>query len=686
MAYKPTNLRIQFTLTALALLFSFPFTSCLRRNSTEDITQIKKLIDRAAVLSVNGNYAAPIRYLDSALAGKKLGLPQKIEVYGFKGDVYNNQLHDYAKAMMYADSMLDLVKKAGPENYKTEYALANYNKGDVLFSLKQYNEAYNYYYKARAVGKTSLDSCTLGEYSFRLALVLYRQSRFIEAARVFQRSFIESHKCSFDFGKYYRMQQVLNNVGLSYYKAGSYDSALFYYNEGLNYISDQGKNFPDRRVLNDIANAVIYGNMADIYRIKGDTSEAKQLLKQSIAINLQKGNDNRDAQYSQVKLAEIYLNEGHLDSMYTVLRKLEVEFDSVSNTRAEMDWNRLMWRYYNRKNDSKNAFIHLTNFTVLRDSLESETNQLKAVDLSQQIQMLEGQYEIQALQKNNEVKNIYLWIAVVASILAVIIVFFIFKNLIKSKKNIELLQLLNKKVNDQKLQLEEALLTVEEKNKQQERILRAVAHDLRGPTATISMLCDLIEQEENKQSRIEMIGFIRTSCNNSLELISEILEAADQSKKPEQEKQSVSLNTIVKNEVSLLKIKASDKQQTISYEVPKQELFLMVNEDKIKRVINNLASNSIKFSPKGSEIKISLVKDEDGALISVKDNGIGIPEALADKVFDMFTEARRKGTAGELPYGLGLSICKQIIAAHNGSIWFESMPGKGTTFFVKLPN
>ena len=69
--------------------------------------------------------------------------------------------------------------------------------------------------------------------------------------------------------------------------------------------------------------------------------------------------------------------------------------------------------------------------------------------------------------------------------------------------------------------------------------------------------------------------------------------------------------------------------------------------------------------------------------ISVKDSGIGIPEKFKSKVFNTFTDARRPGTAGEKSFGLGLSICKQIIELHDGKIWFESND-KGTTFHFTL--
>ena len=676
-----------FQTPAYLLLLSF-LASCtggIKKNEASDIDDIRAFLNLAASRRASDESVGQIYYIDSALQGKRLSVPHQIRVYEFKAGIYTNQLNDPAKAGEIADSMIALVESNDIDKYQAEYALANFCKGDALFSLKKYNEAYTHYYHARMVGKTSLDSCTLSEYSFRLALILFRQARYAEAADGFRSSLSENSACYFDFPRYYRIQQVLNNIGLSFSRAGNSDSALVYYQKAIDYIGQHRHRFSDREYLHNIALAVVYGNMADIHKLTGDVSSAKRLLKRSIAINSQQGHDNQDAELSQVKLAEIYSKEGHIDSMRNVLSALQAGLDTVKNPRAEMDWNRLMWWYHNKQNDHAKAYNHLTAFTVLRDSLEKEAERLKVADLSQQIGLLEKQYEIQALQKDNELKNVYLWVFILLCILAAVIVFLIFRNLKKSKKNVALLQSLNTQVNDQKLKLEQAIAALEGKNRQQERILRAVAHDLRGPVATISMLCDLVLNEEDKAARAEMVHFIKTSCNNSLELIAEILEAADESKQKELQKTEVNINQLIASTAELLQIKASAKKQKIITGLPSNDVYLTVNPDKIKRVISNLVTNAIKFSPAGSEIFVRFTQDERSNTLMVEDNGIGIPEELQPKVFDMFTEAKRKGTEGELPYGLGLSICKQIVEAHGGSIWLQSEQDKGTKFFVSLP-
>jgi signal transduction histidine kinase len=682
------TIKYAFVLTQLLfLLFLCGCSTNDDKGSSPGVGDISVLLNKAADQPATEAKTRQIHFIDSAIAGKQLTVSDRLKVYEFKAGIYTNQLGDHKKATIVTDSMIDLVEANGTERYKAEYALAHYNKGDILFNQKKYNEAYSHYYQARLVGKTSLDSCTLGEYSFRLALILYRQSRFIEAAEQFRTALNESGTCKLDFIRYFRLQQVLNNIGLSFYKAGEPDSALQYYQRALDYIAEKRVVFNDheRQYLNDIANAVIYGNMADIYRVKGDTARAKQLLRQSIHINTRKGHDAQDAQFSQVKLAELLFQEGYVDSTSTLLQQLRRGLDTMRNLRAEMDWNRLAWKYHEKRNDPSAAYPYLMRFTQLRDTLERESELIKSADLSQQIRILENQYEIQALQKDNELKNVYLWVVILAAIAGVAIIFFVFRNLKRSRKNVTLLQSLNAQVNEQKMQLQHALASVEDKSRQQERIMRAVAHDLRGPVATISMLCDLILNEKDETARAEMVNFIRTSCNNSLALIAEILEAADQSKRKEMEKEPTNMNVLVRNAIDLLQIKASEKSQTIDLRLPGSDLYLNVNPEKIQRVISNLVTNAIKFSPKKATIRVKLESENKLTRLIVEDDGIGIPDDIKPRVFDMFTEAKRKGTSGELPYGLGLSICKQIVEAHNGSIYFDSVRNEGTRFFVELP-
>ena len=110
----------------------------------------------------------------------------------------------------------------------------------------------------------------------------------------------------------------------------------------------------------------------------------------------------------------------------------------------------------------------------------------------------------------------------------------------------------------------------------------------------------------------------------------------------------------------------------------------MIDETKFIQAINNLISNSIKFTPDGGTITLNLSVEENKLRIEVADTGIGIPEKFHEKLFDKFNLAGRTGLKGENSVGLGMSIIKTIVEWHEGKIWFKSEENKGTSFFIEL--
>jgi signal transduction histidine kinase len=208
-----------------------------------------------------------------------------------------------------------------------------------------------------------------------------------------------------------------------------------------------------------------------------------------------------------------------------------------------------------------------------------------------------------------------------------------------------------------------------------------IAHDLRNPIGAIATIAGMmLEQHRPEDDRI-MLDMIKTSGQNSLTLVSDLLQV--HTRMEELKKEPADLHSMLHYCVELLHHKADAKAQKVILQAP--HIAVPVNREKFWRVISNLIGNAIKFSPTGAVITIKLQELPQRVLISVEDHGIGIPDEMKDKIFDMFTQAKRSGTAGEQAFGLGLAISRQIIEAHGGHIWFESLPGNGTTFYVELP-
>jgi len=150
-------------------------------------------------------------------------------------------------------------------------------------------------------------------------------------------------------------------------------------------------------------------------------------------------------------------------------------------------------------------------------------------------------------------------------------------------------------------------------------------------------------------------------------------------------KEWIDINETAKHCTGLMQLIAAKKGQKIQLLALPKPLNVYIDNDKIERMLNNLAGNAIKFSSAGETISIELEQKEKAVLIAVKDNGIGIPSEIQTELFNTLGSTRRMGTAGEKSFGLGLSICKQIVEAHHGKIWVQSEAGRGSVFYVELP-
>jgi signal transduction histidine kinase len=119
--------------------------------------------------------------------------------------------------------------------------------------------------------------------------------------------------------------------------------------------------------------------------------------------------------------------------------------------------------------------------------------------------------------------------------------------------------------------------------------------------------------------------------------------------------------------------------------VPPRLPLVLADPRRIRQVLRNLVDNAVKYSPGGGPITISLGVAEDSLEFSVADRGLGIEPDDLDRIFDRFYQVDSASTRKVGGSGLGLSICKAIVEAHNGRIWAESEPGTGSSFYVALP-
>lgn len=252
----------------------------------------------------------------------------------------------------------------------------------------------------------------------------------------------------------------------------------------------------------------------------------------------------------------------------------------------------------------------------------------------------------------------------------------------------ELSRLNNELVNLQR-ELAKRNVELERLNELKNQFLGTAAHDLRNPLAIIwsysdSLLyriSDLLNEEH-----LEFLSIIQSSSEFMLHMVDDLLDvSAIESGRLNLDLQPTDLTALVEHNVMLNRVLAEKKQIHLSFQATGDLPTLLLDPAKIEQVLNNLISNAVKFSYPGSSVAIRVYRNQDRALISVKDEGQGIPADELDMLFKWFGKTSTKGTEGEGSAGLGLAIAQRIVLGHEGTIWVESEVGKGSTFHVSLP-
>jgi PAS domain S-box-containing protein len=229
---------------------------------------------------------------------------------------------------------------------------------------------------------------------------------------------------------------------------------------------------------------------------------------------------------------------------------------------------------------------------------------------------------------------------------------------------------------------------VAKSNRNLNEFLAVLAHELRNPLAPILTGLEIMRMRADSADTVMHVrGIIERQVKQLSHLINDLLDIARVTNgKVDIRKTLVDLKSIISSavETSLPLIEKAHHEFSLKlHDAP-----LPVNADpaRIAQVVGNLLTNAAKYTPHGGTIKLTVEKDGDDAVIAVTDSGIGIPEESLESVFDMFSQVGRNMNHAQGGLGIGLSLVRQLVGLHEGTVRAISPgPGKGSTFVVRLP-
>lgn len=676
---EPSSFTIKsFTLLSL-LVIILTFTTCKKEDKDlqQKIKYFSELESNAFTLERKYGVQKAIFYLDSIQKkDRKAGNISQIIRLDFLAYYYLSH-NELDSAKYYVDQIVPILNKtASSDEIPRQYARCYFLLNDIYFARKNYLEAYSWLYLGRQIAKKNLNICDMAQFNYRIGVILYSQENYRLANKTFKESLDQYEECDTNFRSFYRRQEILNNVAFTYYKFGEVDSSLIFYNKALDLLKLNESRFIPQKNYFKIARAVVYGNMGQAFNQKGQYEKAISLLKTSIQINDTTGNDINDAFLQKIHLARVFLNSKKLYAFDTLARDILRGIETEGRIKSKANFYALLSDYHLLKGDTTTAFNNLKKYYDLNSKILEKDKYLNQTNITEQLNYIENRDNYLELQKIDGLKSIYLTVSIVVitMILAlVVLIYFYWK---KSKKTVEILRELNDKINRQTQELKL-------KNLEKDKILRVVAHDLRNPIGGISSITRLLKLEDLNSDHLEMVNMIEGASDDSLLLISEILQFTEDGV-DKTTFQKVDLNQVLMTSVALLKFKTDEKQQKIILHKLDEPIYVLANREKLSRVFSNLVLNASKFSELHKTITINIKIEKHQAIISVVDEGIGIPKEIQNDIFTPFAPTKRKGTSNEKSFGMGLSICKQIIDLHEGEISFESSLS-GSVFFVKLP-
>ena len=227
---------------------------------------------------------------------------------------------------------------------------------------------------------------------------------------------------------------------------------------------------------------------------------------------------------------------------------------------------------------------------------------------------------------------------------------------------------------------------IREIDKMKTEFISTAAHELRTPLTSIQGFSEILltRDDISDQEKKKFLGHINNQATNLTRIINNLLDISriESGKGYQLQKVPCLIGEAIKSVVE--PFIAQTKIHKFEIVVPKKPVEIIVDKEKMEQVLENLINNAVKYSPDGGKIQIKGELIKDNYQVSVQDEGVGMTREQVEKIFDKFYRADTTNTAIE-GTGLGMSIVKNIVEAHDGKVWVESEIGKGTKVTFTLP-
>jgi two-component system, sensor histidine kinase ChiS len=510
---------------------------------------------------------------------------------------------------------------------------------------------------AQELGNLSIQSCSLealgiayrdlGDFASALETQLHR----LELARQSASPLEESH--------------ALNRLGSIYSHMGQYEKALEQYKIALPIYEAAG---------DTIGQARIHHNSSIEYRELGRFDDALKHGLLSLKLYAESDDTKRETRTYQI-VARVY---GHLGKYDEALQHCQNALDLVQDEGNSFNLMNALITYgriYAQMNELNEAIPYFEQALSIAEELQTPEYLHECHEDLSNIYKKQGDFQ-KALDHYEQFHSIKESVFNAAS-----------TNKVKSLEILHYTRETQKELEQQQKLRDEDRQYFERLTKMKDEVLRSVSHDLKNPLSSILTSTYLLKRHGNTvdEQGSELLQRIEYSVEQMRQLISDILDLARLDTGRGLQFEMLHLAPLVQTIIDNHRPMAENRNITFDFEQSAHDIAIKGDAQLIKRAVSNLLSNAIKYTGLEGHIEIMLAYHEQGTLISIKDNGIGISQDDLAHIFEHFYRVDNASTSDIEGTGLGLSIVKSIIEQHGGHIRVESTLNVGSSFSFILP-
>ncbi len=653
------------------------------KETDNDSVRIQILKDIAwQYLNGRGNTVEAERHIDSFyLISKKKDLGWGIAIANYQYAVLKRQKGDYPEAMEHIDRYLEFSRTK-----KEPFTLANglYQKALVLDDLGNFDKSLEIYYSILKIYEEAEDSFSIATTLNAMGEIVKKTGKKKEAMEFYDRA-LELFK---DIGDKTEIANCLYNIGDTYMQLGEYRQALQYFKNALALDQETGS---------DWGMAYDFEALGKVYGFQEKYDNALLYHNQALQLRKKLGLQ-RELAMSHSEIGTInYKLEKYESAEKSLLKAIEIAQYISAKPVLKDNFDKLSL-VYAKTGKYQKALEYRNKFMVINDSLFSISRSRQIEELQVRFDSEKKQSAITALEKDAEITGLKLErqttlrnISIAAALTILLFGYFGFNRYRHQQRIKQANEAKKRAIAEERERTEiekQRVAELQKIDKLKDEFLANTSHELKTPLVGIIGLTESLKDGiagKLPPAAVENLDIIANSGIRLSHLVNDILDFS----KLKNKDLNLNIRPVDIHALSTVVLRLSqplvkDKKLKLINSIPKEVPLVEADENRLQQIMHNLVGNAIKFTQKGYITLLSEAKG-DYLNISITDTGIGIPKEKIDTIFNSFEQVDGSAQREYGGTGLGLSVSKQLIELHGGSISVESEEGKGSVFTFSVP-